>query len=199
MRGPTLSAYLVEWLESYAPPAVGTRCFQNYRTHAKYFSRSLGDRHITSIGHAELLALRESLDRAELSPRTVSSYLGTFRLVLRDATIAGHVASNPFERPLPRRRTKRSLSASNKRVTFVPLLADELEALLYVLRDPQDSTETIYFPLTEFLVLTGLRWGEGVALDRDRVSWAGGLIVIDKAMERGSSESSPTKTGATCS
>lgn len=61
----------------------------------------------------------------------------------------------------------------SKRITFRPLVAAELERLLEVLRCPRDATERMWFPLTELLVLTGLRWGEGAGLRWREVEGSG--------------------------
>ena len=71
--------------------------------------------------------------------------------------------------PLPRRRTKQQRrELQSKRVTFRPLDAAELGRLAAVLRAPGGDAELKYFPLTELLLLTGLRFGEGAGL-----RWAG--------------------------
>ena len=81
-------------------------------------------------------------------------------------------------------------------MTFRPFTAAELEILLDVIRAPRDATEGLYFPLTELLLVTGLRWGEGPGLLWSRVSWGGGLLHIVTAAVRGMADLDHTKTGA---
>lgn len=127
---------------------------------------------------------------------TVRNRLAFFRLLFRDARLAGLVDSGPFDVPLPRRRTKHDRQQhQSKRVTFRPLVATELERLLEILRAPRDATERMWFPLTELLLLTGLRWGEGAGFGWPNVSERSGLIHIQRTIARGGN-AEPTKTGA---
>ncbi len=52
----------------------------------------------------------------------------------------------------------------------------------------------MWFPLTELLVLTGLRWGEGAGLRWPDVSERGGLVHVQRTVARGG-RIEPTKTG----
>ncbi len=110
--------------------------------------------------------------------------LGVLRLILRDAKMREHIAKSPFDEPLPKRRTKRTQAQMSKKVTFRPFVADELETLLAVLRDPHDSIERMYFPVTEALLLTGLRWGEGAAWIWPHISQPERLIYILHALPK---------------
>ncbi len=117
-------------------------------------------------------------------------------LILRDARINGLIDSSPFD-TRPKRDTKVTRASRNRRrVRFRPFLADELGRLLAVLRVPRDRTEALYFPLTEFMLLTGLRWGECVGVLWSDVSWTGGEIHIQRAVVRGEDRTDePTTTG----
>lgn len=88
--------------------------------------------------------------------------------------------SSPLDVPLPRRHTKRQRrELRSKRVTFRPLDAAELRRLAEVLYAPTDDGERRYFPLTVFLLLTGLRYGEAAGLRWSDVSdppRAGGVL-----------------------
>lgn len=67
----------------------------------------------------------------------------------------------------------------------VSLLAADLERVLEVLRSPRDATGRMWFPLTELLLLSGLRWGEGAGLRWPDVSERGGLVYVQRAVARG--------------
>ena len=55
----------------------------------------------------------------------------------------------------------------------------------------------LYFPPTEFMVLSGLRWGECVGVLWTDVSWTGGSIHIQRTAVRGEDRTDePTKTAA---
>jgi integrase len=82
-----------------------------------------------------------------------------------------------------------------KRVSFRPFIASELEVLLDVLRAPRTRHEGMYFPPTEFMVLTGLRWGEAAGVCWSDVSLTGGQIHIRRTVVRGEDNlEEPTKT-----
>ena len=191
----TFSEWYKKWIKTYEPPHVSKRCYVNYRTHGQWFVSRFGAIALESISPAALIEARDALELAH-RPRTVGSYMGTLRLILRDAEISGHLSRNPFSTGLPQRKTKTSKAGSHRRVTFRPFLGKELELVIEVARAPQNSTEAVYYPLTEYLLLTGLRWGEGAGLDFSRVSWAGGLIHVDQAAVRDQDELEPTKTAA---
>jgi integrase len=194
--GITFAEWWPTWLATYEPPTVGQRCYDNYATHGKELVELLGARALSAIGVAEILEARRALGEKRKA-RTVTSYLGTLRLCLRDAEIRKQIAVNPFATALPRQRTKRGSGGNRKRVTFRPFIAAELALVLDVVRAPQNPTEALYFPLTEFLLLTGLRWGEGAAVQWSRASRMGRLIHVDQSYERGSRELGATKTAET--
>lgn len=192
--GLAFSEYARIWIEAYRPPSVSKGCFNNYRKHRDHFSARFADVPLAAIGPSDLLDARREIEAGH-KPRTVSSYMGTLHLIFRDAEIAGHITHSPFASGLPQNRTKRGRAGNRKRVTFRPFIADELAILLDVLRAPRNAKEAMLFPLSEYLLLTGLRYGEGAALDWSRVSWIGRIIHVDQATVRGESKAEPTKTG----
>ncbi len=196
-EGPALASWIPEWLELYRPPNVGQRTFANYQEKARALSDRMGDMALVNITQAEVIALRAALEREGREPRTASDYLAVLRLILRDARINGLIDSSPFDTRLPKRDTKVTRASRNRRrVRFRPFLADELARLLDVLRVPRDRTEALYFPPTEFMLLTGLRWGECVGVLWSDLSWTGGEIHIQRAVVRGEDRTDePTKTG----
>lgn len=194
----TFAEWARAWLESYQPPAVSRRTWQNYGYHVADLVARIGESSLEAVDAARVLDLRVELERSDLSQRSTIDRLAALRLILRDARIRGLIASSPFDAGgLPRRRTKTSRVRLARRVEFRPFHADELERLLVVLRGPRDENELLYYPPTEFLLLTGLRWGEGVGVIWPDVSWAGGLVRIWRAVVRGQDDvNEPTKTTA---
>lgn len=193
----TLAEWAEQWLEGYKPPIVGPRTWYNYSLHVQDLVKRLGGRPLATIDKGALLDLRDQLERKGLSARTVGDRLAVLRMLFRDAQIRGFVESNPFETALPRRRTKREGTQGARRVQFRPFTAKELGELLKVLRSAKSEREGVYFPGTEMMLLTGLRWGEAVGLLWDDVSWAGERVNIRRAIVRGFDDpDEPTKTGA---
>jgi integrase len=194
-RAPTVSDWCDRWLE-HARGEIGDRTWRNYRSDANDLAERFADRRMDQLSVSDLITLRRDLKLANRSERTARNRLAFLRLLFRDARLAGIVQASPFDVPLPRRRTKHDrLQRQTKRVTFRPLLAAEIEHVLATLRSPRDDMERMWFPLTELLLLTGLRWGEGAALMWPDVSERGGLVHVQRTVAlRGRIE--PTKTGA---
>ena len=104
--------------------------------------------------------------------------------MFRDAVLTGVATRNPLETPLPRRQTKEVRRTKHgQKITKRPLDASELQALLEVCRNPNAGRpfELQWWPLTEGLLLTGLRWGEVAAWTWPAV--ANDYLAIDRAIE----------------
>ncbi len=204
VRPSTLSEWAPLWLQSCAPPVIGQRTWYNYSIHVRDLVERLGQRSLGSIDTAEVLHLRSALESsrgkrgAPLSRTTVKDRLGVLAMMLRDARIEGLIATNPLADPLPRRRTKRGTGTQRvRRVQFLPFEASELAALLRVLGAPAAPVQKVYYPPTEMLLLTGLRWGEVAGVLWDDISWKGRRVNIRRAVVRGQDDpTEPTKTGA---
>jgi integrase len=94
------------------------------------------------------------------------------------------VESTAFDAPMRRRRTKRYRAAArSRRVTFQPFTLAEMRALLKELRSPDatDVNQAHFYPLTEALFLTGLRWAEAAAWVWPDVSRSGGRLHVRSA------------------
>ncbi len=193
----TFAEWAPRWLQSYRPPTVSRRTWDNYRYSVEDLVRRIGDRHLDRVDQAALVDLRSDLER-DLRERTVGGRLGVLRLIYRDALMRGVATRSPFDRPLPRRRTKRQKMQATKRFQFRPFLAAELEAFAAVLRAPRTEIEAVHFAETEGMLLTGLRWGEVLGLRWSDVSWVGGAVHVRRAIVRGQRDEDPddgTKTG----
>jgi integrase len=184
-----------QWLESSKPPTVSRRTHQNYSYIVRALCRRFGELQLRSVDRGAVLDLRTELGREGKSHRAVVDTLGVLRLVLRDARERELIVDSPLDRPLPKRATKAVLASRAKRVTFRPFIASELELLRDILRSPRSESEGLYFPPTEFMVLTGLRWGEAVGVCWSDVSLASGQVHIRREVVRGEDTlEEPTKT-----
>jgi integrase len=195
---PTLRKWADEWLEANKPPVIGKHTWSNYRGSINYVCKTLGERRLSQISAGDLLSLRSQMKREGRRDATIKDRLGTLSMLYRDARLSNLVSVSPFDTPLPRRKTKSQRQEHRaKRVTFRPMVAKEIAALLKVLRAPKDSMERQWFGLTEFLVLTGLRWGEGAALKWSDVSLTGERAWIHRTLSKYGTLTvdEPTKTG----
>jgi hypothetical protein len=68
----TFVEWSTRWIESYRPPQVSKRCWENYQTH-RFFIERLRDPLVRSIGMIEILELRRDLE-IRYRTQTVASY-----------------------------------------------------------------------------------------------------------------------------
>jgi site-specific recombinase XerD len=198
---PTLESWSARWLELVKPPEIAEHTFRNYRTHAQDLARRIGDRRLNEIDLSDVLSLQRKLRAEGRRDPTIKDRLGVLRMMIRDARLHGLVKTSPFDTELPRRRTKQQRREQRvRRVTFRPFEAWELERLLEALRAPRKATDRLWFPVTEALLLTGLRFGEAAALKWTDATLDGPAprAVIRRALSRygPSRDDEPTKTGA---
>ncbi len=193
--GYTFGEWADKWLESCEPPAVSRRTHRNYAYIVRALCGRIGELPLTSVDRSVVLDLRAELERQGKSHRTVGDTLGVLRMVRRDSRKRELIAESPLDRPLPKRTTKAVRASRAKRAAFRPFLASELERFLEILRAPRNEREGIYFPPTEFMLLTGLRWGEAAGVCWSDVSLTGGQVHIRRAVVRGEDNlEEPTKT-----
>jgi integrase len=206
---PRFTDWAKDWIESNKAPEIEESTWRNYRAHKDDLVKRIGDLRLESIHQGTVKALRATLKREKLAERTIDSRLGTLRLMLLDARENRLVESTPFDAPLRRRRTKRHRAATrSRRVTFQPFSLAEMRALLKELRSPDatDVNQAHFYPLTEALFLTGLRWAEAAAWVWPDVSNSGGRLHIRRAIPKYGTldleeldiedpEEAPTKTG----
>ena len=202
-QGETFQEWAPRWLASVEPPEIEESTHRTYRTHVKHLVAAIGACPLSEIREGVVKRVRQEMQREGRAIRTIDSRLGVLRLMMIDARGEGLIEKTPFDTPIRRPRTKRRRAAAkSKRVTFQPLIADELEALLKVLRNPRDSTERMFHPLTEALLLTGLRWAEPAAWVWPDVSTTGSQVHICRALPKHGTlelaeiqKAPPTKTG----
>ncbi len=196
---PTLGEWIDTWLETVRPPELSLHVWKNYQGHGRDLRRRLGSLRLTEIEVGDARAVAQQLRTEGRAEPTIKDRIGVLRMMLRDARLDGIISSSPLDAPMPRRRTKRQREQQRtRRVTFRPFEVQELDRLAEALREPRDSTERLYFPLTEFLLLTGLRFGEGAALRWPHLSVAGRRLRIERAVSRYSrpGQDEATKTAA---
>lgn len=182
-RTPAFDVVADAWLESVRPPEIEESTYRGYASHVKSLKTLLLAARIGEVGPETIRRVRSSIGRAT---RTVDSRLAVLRLVLEYARSEGFLDRNPFdELPRGRRRTKRGRAArAEKRISFKPYSAAELGAILQVVRSPRNAEERRFFPLTEALLLTGLRFGEPAAWVWPDLSGAGGWIDVARALPK---------------
>ena len=195
---PGFTTYSNQWLE-HLEGQIEESTRMSYRSAAKAWQAVLVDMPLDRVTTSQLVLARTEWVAAGRRDRTIGDRMGLLKLIYRDATFAGVVSTTPFDTPMPRRTTKRARrDRSTRRVTFQPFSSDELTRILEVARNPTTSSERKYFPLTEYLLLTGQRFGEGAALRFDDISRSNQSIMIRRARPPvgEATADEPTKTGS---
>lgn len=163
LQCPTLSDWGEGWIESLKPPELAESTWRNYRTHKNAIVARFGDLRLDELDLSDVRRLETEMRRGGKSESTIRDRVGVLRMMVRDARIEGVAKNVALDTALPKRRTKQKRREQRaRRVTFQPFTADELEKLLGVLRSPdmENPNERLFFPVTEALLLTGLRWQE---------------------------------------
>ena len=199
-RAVTLSAWRDQWLEQIHG-SIGEHTWRSYKSSLSTSVPLLGgSRGIDELTSGDLVTLNARLIRDGQAHRTVADKIATLRRMLEAAVLAGLLDVNPFVTKIPATRTKERRRAARERVDKRPLSAEELVAILEVCRKPDADRplEACWFPLTEALLLTGLRFGEVAALMWPVVDWRRSRVVIVRAREHYGpvDPEAATKTGA---
>jgi len=196
----TVDEWATTWVDSMRG-TIGEGAWRTLRSSILVGADALGgDRELEDIHPGDLVALRADLVRAGKASPTIARRLADLRRLFAAAALAGKIEANPFQAPIRFRRTKRERAAATESLdASLPLSADELGRVLAVCRNPRldRPLEVHWFPLTEALVLTGLRYGEVAGLRWPEVDRGAGCVRICHALEHYSPTAfAPTKTGA---
>jgi integrase len=195
----TFEKFSQSWLDAQRGQ-ISEHGWRSYRSAVRDLQKRIGSTAISQINKATAINLRAQWVTEGRAERTIGDRLRLLRQILVSAQDSGLIESVPFEARLHVGRTKRARrESSSRRLTFSPLCGSELNKLLDTLRNPTDATERRYWPLTEFLLLTGLRFGEGAALRwSPDVSRSGNVLTIQRSRPHygRATIDEPTKTGA---
>jgi integrase len=199
-RGESLETWRDTWLDSIKG-TIGEGAWRTLRSSLLAVVEMVGgDRALEDLRPGDLITLRADLVRSKLARVTVDRRIADLRRLLMAATLAERVGVNPFAATLRVRRTK--LERADARETLdasLPLSVEELNRFLEVCRNPRvdQPLEVNWFPLSEALVLTGLRYGEVAGLRWPEVDRTGKCVRICHALEHyNPTANAPTKTGA---
>lgn len=163
-RGPTLHAFSLSWLDSYAGSGHDSLRADTRREYRRlllafaltYFDRDVRVRDLDRVAaqhFVDWLTNRPGRD-GRLCDRSIANAMTPFRLALEAAVAKGLLEANPADQVvLPRRRAGRAWSMRERRF----LTRAELGQLL-------DEVPTKWRPLFDLLAATGLRISEAIGL-----------------------------------
>lgn len=172
------------WLQSHIDQLTGVEQ-KTLDDYARYRRRDLlpffGDVPLTVLTEADIAAWVKHLEAQKNSPKTIRNKHGFLSAALGKA-VPDHIPSNPAAgRRLPR--------GTGDDAEMRMLTRDEFARLLEATTEP-------WRPLLEFMVASGARWGEVVALKPGDVDRATGEVRIRRAWKYSSAgyQIGPPKT-----
>jgi integrase len=140
-----------------------------------------GDRDLRALRRSDAAAFAEWMLERELSLSSIQNALSLARRIANACIEEERLERNPFASPgRLLRGLRRRLSPEVERVQAFRL--DELEALLAEARRPLFAW---LYPLLLFLISTGARRGEAIALRWEDVDLARGVVAIRRSCVRG--------------
>lgn len=163
-----LDAYLDRWLEQSARTRVSPRTFEDYKKLLKRYVRpEIGPRRLDALRPLHLQELITKLEARGLSPKTIRLTLSVLSRALKQAVRWGMLPNNPaalIDLPKQRRREMRALSQEE------------------VARFRTAAAGTRHAVLFDFLLATGCRPGEALALRWSDIDLDVGAITVRRAL-----------------
>lgn len=180
-RKPTLHDWATYWLDNIAAPRIRPRVHQNYRSYIhRHISPTLGDKRLDKITPVDIRALHATMAKRGLSSRSIQAVHNTLAKILRDAVREGTIATNPAD------RMDRPQAHSTSRQAYSPA---EVKAILATAKERGAREYSRWLAALHL----GLRQGERLALEWDRVDLINGVIHAVWQVQR-----IPWKHGAHC-
>ncbi|MCC7383936.1 MAG: site-specific integrase [Deltaproteobacteria bacterium] len=162
-----LAEFAREFMEIYGKAELKYAAQVTYQASIdRYLVPELGKRRLDKIDEAAIdrLAAKLSVGR---SPKTVRNHLGVLSKMLRTAKRWGHIQRVPEFR-MPRA----------PRPSFRFLGQEESDALL-------GHAGAYWAPAIDFALMTGVRQGELLAMEREQIDFDRRIVTIDRAVWRG--------------
>jgi integrase len=184
-RGPTLREAADDWLAAARAGVVRNRSGEPYKPSAiRGYEQNLRKRVLPELGHERLREitlpqLQRLVDRLAsegLGAATITTTITPLRAIYRRARQLGEVHANPA--------SGISVPAVNRRQTHFAT-TEQLEALLDELDSPRDRA------LWATALYAGLRRGELMALHREDVDLATGVIRVERGWDQCDGEIPP--------
>jgi integrase len=184
-RGPTLDQAAREWLEAARAGIVRNRSGEPYKPSAiRGYDQNLGKRVLPALGHERLREitlpqLQRFVDRLAgegLAAATITATITPLRTIYRRARQLGEVHANPT--------SGISVPAVNRRQQRFATV-EQVEAMLSGLQDAKDRA------MWATALYAGLRRGELMALHREDVDLATGVIRVERGWDQCEGEVPP--------
>lgn len=174
-NNPTLNQYYQGWIERRVRTAAKPATPYRYRRlYCKHLQNTIGEIPIREIKRSDVLLLQtELLER--VSPSSVNYLIQLLKLILNDAVADEIITRNPATSVKRLQVVDNRATDSNHRA----LTEEEQAHFLNAVRD------TFYYEFFAFLLLTGLRQGEGSALHWKDIDYEKNLINVRRTLTYG--------------
>lgn len=188
INGPGFSAFSDDWLESVRADLSPNTVNNSYTPIINRLQAYFGDQLVSSITpanvNAYVLQMPQASRDGHVSRKTVNNHLGVLRQLMDRAVVAGWLSANPCDSvriPKNLKSGKRGRRSSAQIQTVIDHAGDDLISLLAF-----------------FVMVTGLRKGEALALTWADLRWDDHLITVNKSVYFNSNEPAikPPKTAA---
>jgi len=168
-QGSTLGEYLDDWLETVARPRIRPKTYNEYERCVRlHLKPRLGRERLVRLSPQKVRAMEQAL-ASELTPATANNVHRCLRTALNDAVADGLIPRNPAEHVTPPRAAK---------VERAPLTAAQATTVIAkTANDPLGSRWA-------FGLMTGVRAGETLGLEWDRVDLDTGTADISWQLQR---------------
>src|SRR5712692_1197578 len=168
-RDQTVAQYLEHWLAEAVRHSVRPKTYENYDLCVRRLLPHLGRVRLRALAPEHIQhALSKLLDRG-LAARTVRQVHMVLRCSLKQAVLWRLIASNPSDAVKPPRAERKEMRT---------LSEEEVRRLLAV------TAGTRHHSLWVFLVTTGVRLGEALALTWADIDFVEGRATIRRALQR---------------
>lgn len=171
-NGPGFSSFSDDWLESVRRDLSPNTVNNSYTPIINKLQAYFGDQLVSSITPANINAYVLQMPRASrdghVSRKTVNNHLGVLRQLMDRAVVAGWLTSNPCESvriPKSLKSGKRGRRSAAQIQAVIDHAGDDLISLLAF-----------------FVMVTGLRKGEALALTWGDLRWDDRLITVNKSV-----------------
>lgn len=183
---PTLvKEYLEKWLYDQKDYLMAST-FNDYRkTVNNQLIPNLGDIHLTQLNIKDV---KNFVMTIKASDKRIRNIISPLRCALNDAEDDGDIDENPIKNWKVRGKKRRTTDITNEQ-KITPFTFDEREAILNALTGQAKN-------LVLFIMWTGLRTSEFIALDWNDIDFKNETVYINKALTQAATKPETTKTPA---
>lgn len=165
--GKKLSDVCDEW-ERIHYEKVKVQTMERYKSYVKRFSEFFGNKYIKKITPADVERFLHSLVLDGYSTKTIKDQASIVKLIMKFAIIKGYIKKNPSQYITPPKGREKEVREA---------LTDE------DVKRIKSDTSSDFGRIAYFLLYTGLRKGEMLALTYGDIDYKGCTVCVNKSIE----------------